>query len=129
MTPIVDITKSVVVWAMDLAQLRQTVASKNIANAHASDYTAQKVDFSAQLASIADAGQDEHKLMTALQSVQRQGFTTRDDVAISLLNSTVAMDSQVAEITKNSLQYQSLVEGLNRKFGLMRLAIVGGRQG
>lgn len=97
---------------LDLAMRRADVAGRNIALATQPGATAQRLDFAAT-ASLLDAS--------------RNGLVAGADVVAALpaldTGLAVSPDLEVAELVSASTEFQQLAEGLNRHFGLLRLAV------
>lgn len=120
-----DVTAALVGRMLDLESLRANVASRNIANANVAGYAPKEVDFQSQLVDLQqDLGQPE-ALGEAVEKFRQQDFTLRAEPSSSLLGAGVNLDGEVATLTVANTQYETLVESLNRHFGLMSLAITG----
>lgn len=120
-----DVTTALVGRLLDLESLRANVASRNIANANVAGYAPQEVDFQEQLAAVRqDLGQPE-ALEAAVDKLEHEDFALRGEPSASLLGAGVNLDSEVTTLTVANTQYETLVESLNRHFGLMSLAITG----
>jgi flagellar basal-body rod protein FlgB len=106
---------------LDACMLRQAVYSSNIANASVPGYQPLEVDFESQLRSAsallqaapAEAGD-------LLQTIQPQ--IVRAPVA------SVELDQQLALMSQNALQYQQLLRAFERSIGLLRLAVLEGKE-
>ncbi len=116
---------------------RSEVISGNIANAETPGFRALGYDFEEQLASTAHL---DSKLSMQVSSLKhfRSGNTTADgnikpDVYIKPQESigqdgnTVDVDDEMARMAQNQILYRSAVEIVNRKVGMLKYAINGGR--
>lgn len=118
-----DIQIDAVRLALTLQQTRARVASINIANAGKPNATALRADFSVAEAALRQAahagsiGDGAHWLASAERALR--------DIEMTPTASPIALDEQVAEMATAGADYQALTEALNRRFGLMRLAISG----
>jgi flagellar basal-body rod protein FlgB len=111
------VTRSTALAALDAYWLQQQVLASNIANQATPGYKAQTVDFERYLGQLdaavraaSDGGTD------AIDALRPQLRTTGEDVQL---------DAQIAEITKNSLQYQAVLTALTRLQSLNRIAVGG----
>ncbi len=102
--------------ALDAATLRQQVIAANIANANVPGYTAKTVSFDTVMASA----------FGGLQG------TTLDAHVVPRLDAdgnahAVQIDGEMAELSLNQLQYQTLVAGLNKHLSVLSTAIADGK--
>jgi flagellar basal-body rod protein FlgB len=119
---------------LDVAWLRQEVISHNIANAETPGYKSQHVEFeSAFRQALKDAGNLPLKTSSprhiapgpvdplALQPsvVSETWHTYRMD------GNNVNPDNEMTELAMNTIQYNTLVQQLNKEFGRLKLAIRG----
>lgn len=118
-----EITSQLVKWSMDLAQAQVQTAGRNIASANVPDYLPQRVDFSRQLAAVRASLNDPATLAATLRDVSAQDFRLVSATGQSLLGNGVQLDHEVAQMLAANTRYVTLVESLNRHFGLMRLAV------
>jgi flagellar basal body rod protein FlgB len=108
-------------FALNMHSIEQMVASKNIANAGIK--TAQKVDFSRHLSALSRLS-DSQKA-DYLSVLNDQGMNLANEVTIET-NKAVSIEAQHAESTKAMLEYEALIETLNRKVSMTAL-VIGGR--
>lgn len=123
--------------ALDQRLKRSEVISGNIANSETPGYRALGYDFEDQLASLArmdkslpiKASDPQH----FRNSFTQKNGNVRADVYIKPTESvgddgnTVDIDDEMARMAQNQLLYRSSVEILNRKVGILKYAINGGR--
>lgn len=119
----VDFTPALISWRMSLDQARARIASNNIANVDTNGFVPQRLNFAAELSRLQAAAADPETLRDALAGVQAEGFTTVAETPNSLLGSPVNLDQEIASMVSANTDYQSMVEGLNRYFSLLHLAI------
>jgi flagellar basal-body rod protein FlgB len=105
--------------ALDAAAMRQQVIAANIANANVQGYTAKTVTFDAVMAS-------------AFGATSGAGSATLDAHIVPRLDAdglphAVQIDSEMAELSMNQLQYQTLVAGLNKHLSVLSAAIADGK--
>jgi flagellar basal-body rod protein FlgB len=118
-----DLTIELISKSLDADQLRQEVISNNIANKNTQNYQALKVDFETQLndlQKLIDSGGSDKEINQALSNLKPK--IERDDD-----NPEVKLDEQMALMNENSVQYQSLLKGIQKKYAIMALAINGGK--
>ncbi|PRN02998.1 flagellar biosynthesis protein FlgB [Pseudomonas sp. LLC-1] len=111
--------------AMNLEQLRARTAARNIAMVNVPGAPAMRVDVAGALAAARGSRHDDNLFAQNLEALARQDL---DVYLRDIPTSTpLALDSEVAEMSAASGRYQALAEGVSRQFGLMQLAIKGGR--
>lgn len=118
-----EITARLVHWSMDLAQAQAQIASRNIASANIEGYQPQRIDFSAQLSAVRASLNDSDALAMTLQDSTLRDFRLITEPGRGLLGNGVQLDHEVAQMMAANTRYITLVESLNRHFGLMRLAV------
>ncbi len=107
---------------LDACALRQAVYSANIANANVPDYVPLEVDFESQLQSVSGLLQGEAPGESdVIESLHPSVVASSQD--------TVELDQQLALMSKNALQYQSLLGAFERSMGLLRMAVQEGKEG
>jgi flagellar basal body rod protein FlgB len=115
-----DITTEVIRLAMRVAQLKAETASENISQS-AFVVGSKRLDTSFSdvvLAGAVDSNASENLLNT---------LRTLNDMPLKEIesNTPVNLDEEVVALSSANLEYTALVEALNKRFGLMRLAITG----
>lgn len=123
--------------ALDQRLKKSEVISSNVANAETPGFRALGYDFEEQLASLAHL---DKSLAVQVSDPKhfRNAFTRADgkiepDVFVKPTESvpedgnTVDVDEEMVRMAENQLLYRSSVEVLNRKIGVIRYAINGGR--
>ncbi|CAM4163254.1 hypothetical protein [Pseudoalteromonas byunsanensis] len=111
--------------SLNIAATEQRLSLENLASHSVSGASAQRADFSSLLADIQSLPSDQKAEVMSQLSSQWQ------DVEASYVNEShkkVSLDEEVALSMKASGKYQKLAEVLNRKLGLMNLAISGGKR-
>ena len=117
MTPSIEsLTTASLGLALDAATLRQQVIAANIANADVDGYATQGATFEAVLSGAFDAARP----------------TLRAHVAPVLgadgQAQPVQLDSEMASLSVNQLQYQALVKGLNEHLSVLAIAVSDGQR-
>ena len=116
---------------------RSHVINANIANAETPGFRALGYDFEDQLQSLNESTENL-PLKTSHPNHHRNGFTKADgqispDVfvkpseSISNDGNTVDVDLEMTQMAHNEILYRTAVETLNRKIGILKYAIHGGR--
>ncbi|WP_210131298.1 flagellar basal body rod protein FlgB [Stenotrophomonas rhizophila] len=109
--------------SMGLQQLRAELASSNVARAGTPGARARTIDFAGLenlLAAYGEGRASPADLSAGLHALA--ALSPRDS---SVEASSLGLDTQVAEMSAASMNYQTLGEVLSRQFGLMRLAVTG----
>lgn len=116
---------------------RSQVLSANIANAETPGFRAIGYDFEDQLQELSGSNEPLKLKVTDLRHkthefVQADG-TIQPDVFVRPTESvgndgnTVDLDFEMSSLAQNQILYRTTIEALNRKIGIMRYAISGGR--
>jgi len=116
---------------------RNDVISANIANAETPGYRAFGYDFEKQLQDLGKMN-DPIAVRTSNPGHLKNNFTSADgkitpDVYVRPTESvdedgnTVDVDVEMSTMAKNQILYRTTVETLNRKIGMLKYAINGGR--
>lgn len=120
-----DITSTVLSKTLDAAAARQKAISNNIANVETPGYKREYVSFENQLQDILSNGNKDNirkGLRTLTPDCQVDESTPgRAD------GNNVNIDSEIAGLAKNSLQYRAAVVLLDGKISMLREAISGGK--
>jgi len=120
-----DVTADLVGRMLDVQKLRAEAAAGNIARANVPGYIPQEVDFRSQVASLQQDLQQPEALAADLAEMRVDGSMLKPEATSSLLGASVNLDNEVSTLTIADTQYETLIESLNRHFGLMTLAITG----
>jgi flagellar basal-body rod protein FlgB len=121
-----DLTSEVLAKSLDGAGLRQRVIADNIANVETPGFTRSDVSFDEQLRA-ALATSDPDSAMRRVTSATPQ--VELDSASPAGPNgNNVGIDREMAELTKNGLRYDALVQLLNLKGSMVRLAINEGKK-
>ena len=116
---------------------RNQVVNANIANSETPGYRALGYDFEEQLQAVAEINDPipvkvtngmhrKHNLALANGSVTPDVFV-RPTESIGHDGNTVDVDEEMAKLTQNDILYRTALETINRKIGLLKYAITGGR--
>jgi flagellar basal-body rod protein FlgB len=117
-----DTTQLGLEQALEGATLRQRAIANNIANANTAGYKRSDVDFHSTLAQALDAPDAAQRLKNISFSTQTDNSTsTRAD------GNNVDMDTEMANLSENSLEYQSLITVSRARITMLQIAM-GTRQ-
>jgi flagellar basal-body rod protein FlgB len=117
---LLDLTDLVVKRGLEGASLRQEVISNNLANANTPGFRRSDVDFSSSLAAALGSSDP-----TA--AVQNLSFAPQTDTtsAVQADGNNVDMDTEMASLTSNAVEYQTLAEIEKTRMGMLSSAIGG----
>jgi flagellar basal-body rod protein FlgB len=122
MSIIDPVTLGLVRSALDAGALRQVAHANNVANANTSGYHRFQVVF------------DEHldEVRAALRQGRAQQLNVSELPAAQMreesVATTVSLDTEVAAMSQDALQYQALTKALSRHLGLLGMAASDGRR-
>lgn len=111
--------------AMSMEHSRAKMAAHNIATANVPGSQAMRVNVDQPLAQLRGARGDAALFAQTLQSLQNSEVQAYQQTYPT--GTPLALDGEVAELSAASGRYQALADGVSRQFGLMQLAIKGGR--
>ncbi len=109
---------------LSVASKRQQVLSANIANVDTPDYRAQDVTFEERLETLNMVGTAGSHMTSAGKGT---GFRMFDvDTEPKPNGNTVDLDRELTEVTKNGLQFVTLMQFLQNKMRTLRSSITDG---
>ncbi|CAH9051025.1 hypothetical protein PSECIP111951_00313 [Pseudoalteromonas holothuriae] len=111
--------------SMNIAATQQRLALENIASHSISNAGSQRADFSTLLAEVNALPAEQRAQVISNLSSQWQEV---ESSYIQQSHKKATLDEEVALSMKASGSYRKLAEVLNRKLGLMNLAISGGKR-
>lgn len=116
---------------------RSQLINANIANSETPGYRALGYDFEERLQSVVDAQQTDTLRTTSSEHYRKPNVLAngsiepdifiRPNESVTHDGNTVDMDKEMAELAQNQILYRTAVETINRKIGILRYAINGGR--
>ncbi len=129
---VTDKTLQAMTTALNFREMRQKLISSNIANANTPGFKAKKMDFEEALARALDV--DGQMQMNATDGrhfdVGNGGFNNLEpeiydnpNGVVSEDGNTVDVEAEMAVMAENKLMYDSLVQLINKKMGIMKYAI------
>ena len=121
---------------MNLRLMNQNVISSNIANADTPAYKAQRMEFEGALRNALDVGNSlkveaddkDHIQRRATDAVGAQVYDDPNGIE-SLDGNTVNRADEMAQLAENQLVYDSAVELLKKKIGMLKYSISEGGGG
>jgi flagellar basal-body rod protein FlgB len=127
-----DKTFQALATSLKFREMRQEVGSSNVANAVTPGYKAMKLDFEEALARAVDS--DGQLTMESTDdrhfNVGGGGFNNLEpeiyedpNGVVSENGNTVDVESEMARMAENKLMYDTTVQLINKKLGLMKYAI------
>jgi len=123
--------------SMNQRQVRQNVIASNIANAETPGFRAIGYDFEEQLQTVAGTNEpiglnvsNPKHLKNAFADADgkiKPDVYVRPTESIGEDGNTVDIDREMVEMAKNQVLYRSSIDIINRKIGMIKYAINGGR--
>lgn len=113
---LIDGTQLIIAQAMNGAAARQQVLANNIANANTPGFTRSDVDFQTQLQNAMQGGES---------GIQSLTFSPETDTTSPVQSdgNNVNIDAEMADMSQNALEYQTLVEVANARMKMLASAI------
>ncbi len=121
-----DVTSQLLVKVLNAASLRQRVISNNIANINTPGFKRSYVTFEEQLQQVLAAG-DGKNLETELDKVE-PGIRRDTGSSMRKDGNNVDMDQEMTNLAMNSINFNTAVQQLNKKFAMLRYVINEGRR-
>lgn len=110
--------------ALDASNLRQETVSNNIANVNTAGYKAKRVEFESLLQDAMDGSglqrtHENHYGVNGVDDVtasvkEQEGNMIGDD------GNNVAIDTEMAELSANTIYYQSLISQTSAQYNMLR---------
>lgn len=127
-----DKTLKALASAVKFREMRQEIISSNIANSETPGYKAKRLDFESALARALDV--DGNMGMKVEESkhydVGSGGFDNLQPELYDDPNgivgedgNTVDRETEMAKMTENKIMYDTLIQLMNKKIGLMKYAV------
>ncbi|UTR10872.1 flagellar basal body rod protein FlgB [Evansella sp. LMS18] len=120
--------------ALSASTVRQSTIAGNIANADTPNYKAKKAVFSHELSNAVNTAKLE-AYRTDPRHVQFRDGNENEKVRVVTRNNTqynhngnnVDMDTEMAELAKNQIYYNTLIDRLNGRYNSIRTVLGQGR--
>lgn len=116
--------------ALNYSSMKQKVISNNIANVDTPNYKSKSVSFKSEfdeaLSIAAKRTNDRH---FEFQSMQNMPFLVEEKQGVTYNHNgnSVDIDKEMADLAKNQIYYNALIEKLNTNFQSLNIVIKGGR--
>ena len=126
--PIEAVTTTALSAALETASRRHAAVAANIANAHTEGYAPLRIAdaFGARVADARAMLHDKGTLdMAAAAGLRGELQAAPMEPGVPAL---VQVDAEMAEMARNAVQFQALVQGLSRHLGLLAMAAADGRR-
>jgi flagellar basal-body rod protein FlgB len=122
--PLFDLTTDLLQQAMLGSSARQAALANNVANANTPGYQRQDVDFHSALAQALDSPSilDSPSATDRVEQTDFAPVPTPTGV-VGQDGNTVDIDREMASLTQNSLEYQSLTSIMHTRLSLIQIAI------
>jgi flagellar basal-body rod protein FlgB len=119
------VTMSLLNLALDTASLRQKAHANNIANANVMGYKPVQVNFESQLQEVRQTLQEGGAVnLSALNGISPQ----LEEISAGYQGPQgIEIDSEIAKLSENAVQYQALIKGLNKELSILSMAISEGK--
>jgi flagellar basal-body rod protein FlgB len=127
-----DKTYQALATSLKFREMRQEVMSSNVANAQTPEYKALKLDFEEALARATDvdgqlsmaASDDRHFNVGGggFNNLEPEVYEDPNGVVAENGN-TVDVEAEMARMAENKIMYDTTVQLINKKLGLMKYAI------
>jgi flagellar basal-body rod protein FlgB len=115
------VTTAALSAALETASRRQSAIAQNIANANSEGYVPLRLSFDAHLADAQATLQEKGRLdPDAVESLRAE--------AESVTGAAVRADDEMADLARNAVHFQALLQGLSRHLGLLAMAAADGRR-
>lgn len=127
-----DKTLKALTTALNFREMRQELISSNVANANTPGFKAKKLDFEEALARALDVDGQMQMGVTddRHHNVGNGGFNNLEpevyddpNGVVSENGNTVDVEAEMAKMAENKLMYDTLVQLINKKMGIMKYAI------
>ena len=122
--PVETVTRSLLSAALDLAARRHEVSASNIANAATEGFVPQRLGFQSHV----EQARDEWRRDGRVASGTAESLRAMPPSLASLDPAGWRIDTQMAEMARNSMHYQALIQGVSRHMALLALAASDGRR-
>jgi flagellar basal-body rod protein FlgB len=106
------------------ASKRQQALASNIANLDTPGYRSKDYSFQSTLQSIELAATQDNHLAVSQDTSSARMYEVESQVKLN--GNNVDLDRELTEITKNGVQYLTLVQYVNQKIRMLRSAIQDG---
>jgi flagellar basal-body rod protein FlgB len=114
--------------SLDTSALKQKTITNNIANIDTPNYKSKEVVFKDELKMHLEAyRKDSRHFEFSTNALSKPVVRTNHRTSYSHNGNNVNIDKEMAEMAKNQIHYQALIQRLNGKFNSMKTVVKGGR--
>ncbi|MDR7072134.1 flagellar basal-body rod protein FlgB [Fictibacillus barbaricus] len=114
--------------ALDGAALKQKTIANNLANVDTPGYKAKETVFKQEFESSLKAKRtDQRHFSFSTQTPTSFYVKEQSNTTMNNNGNNVDVDKEMAELAKNQLYYQTLVQRINGKFNSIKMVVKGGR--
>lgn len=114
--------------ALDGSALKQKTISNNLANVDTPGYKAKETVFNQELKKSLQAHRtDQRHFSFGTESSSSFSVEEKTNTVMNHNGNNVDVDKEMAELAKNQLYYQTLVQRINGKFNSIKMVVKGGR--
>jgi flagellar basal-body rod protein FlgB len=117
--------------ALDASWLRQSVLSNNIANVNTPGYKRQDVEFESMLSDFLSSSKlmmsKTHPKHMDTHGIGEAHIYTETGTSLRIDGNNVNIDTEMAEIAKNSIKYNAMATDVNNQIRRLKAAIRTGR--
>jgi flagellar basal-body rod protein FlgB len=119
----IDPTLALISRDLDACTLRQAVYATNVANVNTPGYQPLEVEFGSRLRAAAQA-------LEGMPAAEQSAFLdTVQPSVVAARSGPVELDQQLALMSQNAIHYETLLGAFEKSIGLLRLAILEGKNG
>lgn len=118
-------------------QRRAEVIHGNVANAETPGFRALQYDFESQLQALVGSNEPIPLITSEASHLKHEGVSAdgsieakvgmRPTESVGNDGNTVDIDLEMAQLAQNQILYRATIETINRKVGILKYAINGGR--
>lgn len=112
--------------ALNINQAKHKVATQNIAVANMKDMPRTSISFDSLLSKLNSV--DDNQKATLLNEIKNNWDQIEKSSLTTNSNEDIKLDKETADVLLASGKYKLIAESLNRKLGLMKLSVNGGRR-
>ncbi|WP_137789673.1 flagellar basal body rod protein FlgB [Bacillus sp. E(2018)] len=114
--------------ALDGSALKQKTISNNLANVDTPGYKAKETVFSQEFKKSLQAHRtDQRHFSFGTETSSSFSVREKTNTVMNHNGNNVDVDKEMAELAKNQLYYQTLVQRINGKFNSIKMVVKGGR--
>ena len=122
-----QVTKALMIKALDAATLRHQAIATNIANANSVGYQPLRVNFEEQLGFARAALAGGNSVLTP-GDIAGVRAVLEQEPAPAAGNAAVMIDMEMVKLSQNTIQYQALLKGLAGRGSIISFAVNEGKR-